>query len=330
VSYRPVIAAFTTGVMLAGCSAGWSGPTTSLPSSTSADPAAAVPARGLKLVVSSPTKAQIAVTFNDKYQVGPISVYAMGNPKNKKSLCEITPKDPVLGAPGGDSDGNLWVPEFFGTSYVQSVIVEYEPNCGLPIFTLQDPYADARDVYVAADGKVYVANVGTGTNSPGNIKVYPKGQTSSTETLGAANKVAFIGVTANTKQHDIFATYIECSSCFGAGLMIFRNSGGAGVPIKDRSITFPGIPTIDKQGNVLVPDRSALHVFSPPYTVSGKTFHLKGWSEQCSLNKSQVNIACADYKNNTVDVYAYPSMKYGYSFSKGFDGPVAGIAQTPT
>jgi hypothetical protein len=40
-------------------------------------------------------------------------------------------------------------------------------------------------------------------------------------------------------------------------------------------------------------------------------------------------VACGDKTNGSVDVYAYPSGKYQYSFNKGLGGQVIGVVQAP-
>jgi hypothetical protein len=42
-----------------------------------------------------------------------------------------------------------------------------------------------------------------------------------------------------------------------------------------------------------------------------------GASWQCSLNKLETLFVCADYGNNDVDVFSYPSVSYKYSFNAG-------------
>lgn len=325
-NYRSVIAALTAG-MLSGCSTPWNESGAGM--SSRAELPAAVTKQGLTLIRSAPIKAQLAVTFEDHNQVNSILVYAMGNRKNRSPFCTLTPSYPVTGFPAADSNGNLWLPEVtLSTDYDQSVVVKYEPNCGLPSLTLQDPYATPSGVAVASDGTVYVANISTSTNRPGNVEVYPKGQTTPARTLGGSNGVIYNGVTVDSNK-DVFATYYDCGSCIGAGLLMFKNGEDPGISLRAKSLQAPGAPTIDKDGNVLVPNRSKLHVFAPPYTALGKTRQLKGDSAQCALNESQTNIACADYQNNTVDVYAYPGIHYLYSFSKNFEGSVRGLAQAP-
>jgi hypothetical protein len=325
VNYRSTFVVLAMGMLFSGCSTPWDGLAASLPSNVDA-----ATARGLNLIDPSQVKAQIAVTFENDYQVSPALIYGMGNRKNRKPFCEITPEFALSGSPSGDSDGNLWLPVFyFGNSYIQSQVVQYAPDCGKPILTLQDSYSSVADVYVASDGTVYVANFAITTVSAGTILVYQKGKTAPSETLGEGNNVYFIGVASYVKKHDVFATYSECDSC-NDGLMIFKNNSETGVPIKDPSLFDPGIPTVDKRGVVLVPDRSTLRTYSSPYSKPGRTYELQGSAVQCSLNKSQSNIACGDWENSTVDVYAYPTMKYSYSFSKGFQsGGVWGVAQTP-
>jgi hypothetical protein len=58
--------------------------------------------------------------------------------------------------------------------------------------------------------------------------------------------------------------------------------------------------------------------------------NLKSRSLFGSLNKRNTNIQITDYANGAVDVYAYPSFAYLYSYSKGFmpGYSVEGIVQT--
>ena len=92
--------------------------------------------------------------------------------------------------------------------------------------------------------------------------------------------------------------------------------------MKNFALGNPGSPAFDKKDNLIVTDDSnqTLNVYAPPYTGKPKVYQLKGSSPQCTLNKAQTNVACGDKTNSSVDVYAYPSGKYQYSFNKGLSG----------
>jgi hypothetical protein len=253
----------------------------------------------------------------------------MGNRKNQRPFCKITPKEPVDGVPGVDAAGDLWLPEaFWQGSFVNSEVVEYTPSCGKPIFTLQDPAANANDVAIGSDGTIYVTNFVTNSSGSGDIAIYSSGQTTPSRVIKPSGDLEVVGAVPNSK-NDVFATYYECETCRGAGLLMFPGGEGPGQQIKDPLLRTPGVPIVDKNDNILVPNGTSLHVFSPPYTSVSKKLAVQGKTQDCSLNRSQNNLACADYGKDTIDMYAYPSLKYSYSFSKDLPTYIQGIAQAP-
>jgi hypothetical protein len=50
-----------------------------------------------------------------------------------------------------------------------------------------------------------------------------------------------------------------------------------------------------------------------------------------SLNTANTDLQVTDYANDSVDIYAYPSIKYKYSYSRGLrpSASVLGIVQYP-
>ncbi|MBV8066967.1 MAG: hypothetical protein JO113_03240, partial [Candidatus Eremiobacteraeota bacterium] len=62
-----------------------------------------------------------------------------------------------------------------------------------------------------------------------------------------------------------------------------------------------------------------------------KTITLHSGSLYGSLNATNTDYQATDYRGDSVDVYAYPSFAYEYSYSRGLtkNASAQGLAQTP-
>jgi hypothetical protein len=284
-------------------------------------------ARGLRFVDPAAVKAQISVSAYDTSNSAPVSVFAAANKQNKAAFCTIASVGTGINALGVDSAGNLWVPEGLGTSGVPDV-VEFKPSCGAVVTTLSDSNGQPAGIAFASNGTAYVNNILGPASGAGNVEVYPKGATKPSKLL--TNKAVFLaaGIGVDSK-NNLYLSYYNSSDA--PGMLVFAGGKMPGKALKNFGLGNPGAPTFDKKDNMIVSDDSnqTLNVYAPPYTGKPKTYQLKGSSPQCSLNAAQNNVACGDKTNGSVDVYAYPSGKYQYSFNKGLGGQVIGVVQAP-
>jgi sugar lactone lactonase YvrE len=284
-------------------------------------------ALGMRFVDPATVKAQISVATYTTSNSTPVSVFATGNTKNKPPFCKITKVGEAINALGVDSSGNLWVPEGTGTGGVADV-VEFKPNCGAVVTTLSDSNGQPAGIAFASNGTAYVNNILGASSSAGNVAIYPKGATKPSKFL--TNKAVFLaaGVGIDSK-NNIYLSYYDSSD--SPGMLVFAGGKMPGKTLKNFALGNPGVPAFDKKDNMIVTDDSdhTLNVYAPPYTGKPKTYQLKGSSPQCSLNAAQSNLACGDKTNGSVDVYAYPTGKYQYSFNKGLSSAVIGVVQSP-
>lgn len=299
--------------ILAACSS-------ALPTST------ASPASGLRFASPRAVRAQAAVGVVDSSGNSAILVYAMGNEKNKPPFCEISETGGYGYPLTVDPNGNLWIPLRPTDSGVNSTVVAYKPSCGSRILRLEDPDAQVSDIAIAQDGTVYVANVNTGYDGPGDVLVYPKGQTTPSRYLGPHKFANPWGVAVDSLNN----VYVQDVVGSSTRLLIFHNARGSGRRLKNFTTEAPRKIVFDKSNDLIVPaDDATLLVYAPPYTAKPKTYALKGIPVQCALNAAQSTLACTDVQNDSVDVYSYPALTYRYSFSSGIGSQIRGIAESP-
>ena len=283
----------------------------------------------LRIVDRASVKAQVDVAQygSGASAPGQVNEYTANNKKNVGPFCQIEGLIQVIGIET-DESGNLWVPQL-ATASGPGEIIEYAPDCGAPIATLSVPSGWAIDIAFAKNGTIYVSNdlgpVGTG---PGSILVYPAGATSPDGELTNPAVAASQGVAVDSKGN-VFQSY----GGNPGGVLEFKGGGGSGTILTGIDIPQPGFVFIDKHNDLIViDDGTKLDTFAPPYAALASSFRLKGVSSQCAIDKAEKNVACADYQNDTVDVYAYPSGTYQYSFNSGLRQQAAytfGVAQDP-
>jgi hypothetical protein len=281
----------------------------------------------LRFVDPAAVKAQISVAAYDTSASTAVQVFNANNKPNKAALCQITSIGEGINALGVDSAGNLWVPQGLGTGGVP-VIQEFKPSCGALVTTLSDSNGQPAGIAFSSKGTTYVNNILGPSSSAGNVAVYPKGKKTPSNYLTNANIFLAAGVGVNSKD-DVYVPYYSPAST--TGLFVFAGGKMPAKNVKNFALGNPGAPTFDKKDNLVITDDSdqTLNVYAPPYTGKPKVFPLKGSSPQCSFNKAQTNLACGDKTNTSVDVYAYPSGKYLYSFNKGLSATVIGVVQSP-
>jgi hypothetical protein len=281
----------------------------------------------LRFVDPATVKAQISVSSYATSASAPVSVFAGNDKKNKAAFCQISSVGEGINALGVDAAGNLWVPEGAGTKGAPDIL-EFAPSCGKLMLTLSDTNGQPAGIAFASNGTAYVNNILGPSSAAGNVAIYPKGKTKASKYLTDKNFFLVAGVGVDSKD-DVYVTYYSPAST--TGLMLFSGGKMPGKPVKNFALVNPGAPTFDKKDNLIVTDDSnqTLNVYAPPYTGKPKAYPLKGSSPQCTLNKAQTNVACGDKTNAAVDVYAYPSGEYQYSFNKGLSGSVIGVVQSP-
>lgn len=233
---------------------------------------------------------------------------------------------------GVDASGTLWLPtQANGAPRIDS----FAPNCGAKGTALSVP-ANGSPIGIAFDANntkyaliVYFGTDGDNKDST-SVAVYPTGATAPQAELTDArlNKYNYVtdGIGIDSAGH-VFVTCCDDAKAKVQRFAIeFTGKGNQhkGKKILLQQMTAPGLSvSFDKADNMIIPDHGngvvvpgsepSLDVYAPPYTGAPEIYPLRGSPGQCSLSPQQSLIACANVDANTVDLYAYPSMTYGYS-----------------
>ena len=238
--------------------------------------------------------------------------------------CTIQPQNSSINAIGVDKNGVLWLPTQNVPSG-QSSIFSYGPDCGAPGITLIGPNQGAP---------VAIAFGSTGTNYVlmGNLNVvsaFAPGHTSPTSTLAISEKgitgVAGIGVDSHGN------VFVACGKGSTHGTVVEFKGGQE--PGKDLQLAIGrpgGSITFDSKNDLIVPEnaKKRIDIFSPPYTGSPALIPLRGAPWQCSLNKNESLIGCAE-SGKYFRFYTYPAGKL--KFAVGFpNAGASGIAFDPS
>lgn len=325
-------------LLFAGCSSSGSSqlPSSASPLSFSAhfvsidDRAPAMPARSGSLVFVDPTtvKGQIFVSAYNPSGSTPVNDYNASNTKNHGSICQITTVGEGINAMGVDSANELWVPQGLDLNSGLPDIVSYAPNCGAAGVTLSDSKGQPAGIGFASNGTRYVNNILGPSSSAGNVAVYPPTKKKPTRFLTDPQIYFANGIGVDSKDN-VYVSFFTQSSA--TGVMEFKGGQMPGTVLKHIKNGAPGAIAFDKTDHLIITDDSAvtLNIYAPPYNKAPKTYPIQGHSPQCSLNKAQTNLACADKTNTAVDIYSYPAAKYLYSFNNGLTATVIGIVQDP-
>lgn len=268
--------------------------------------------------------------YVSEFKVSSVGGYSVPDKRNRGPVCAVTGVKGVNGI-AVDRAGTLWVPQQNHNGGTNT-ITSYAPHCGAPGITLNDsngyPWAIAFD----SKGRNYVMDSQTSPSGPGDVLVYSKGATSPSAALTdrAFRMLTAIGIDANDN------LYVMTTAQGNRGAIVeFKNGKMPGRLLI--AVATPGIPggalLFDKNANLIVDEFSsaAVEIFAPPYGGNPRTFQLKSTSWQCSLNRIETRLACADFGNGSVDVYAYPSIVYLYSITAGLlkVDTVVGVAYNP-
>lgn len=306
---------------LAGCSAATTNPTVASGPSAYGSPAY------LRALDAAAGDVQLYVS---EFKASSVSGYSVPDKRNRGPVCAVAGVRAVNGI-GVDRAGTLWVPQQDHNGGANT-IASYGPHCGAPGITLKDP--NGYPWAIAFDSKAtnYVMDSQTYPSGPGDVLAYPKGATSPSTVLTdpTFRMLTAIGIDANdnvyvmTTAHNNHGAIVEFKNGKMPGRLLIAVAT-AGIP--------GGSLLFDKNANLIVGEFSsaAVEIFAPPYGGSPQTFPLKSTSWQCSLNRIETRLACADFGNGSVDVYAYPSIAYLYRITAGLleVDTVVGVAYDP-
>lgn len=215
-------------------------------------------------------------------------------------------------AMGVDDTGTLWVPLTRGSP---SEVVSYARNCGYQGITLfPGTGSGANSIAFGPRGTNYVDL--EGNKAGGGVAVFPKGATTPKRYLfyKAVRTGDAVGVDADGNVYEEIT-----NTNFRRTLIVeYKEAKLPGVALAIHGLGRYGghSITFDKSGNMIVPDGTAdrVDIWTPPYSGSATSvIKLRGAPSQCSLDRKETRLACANSQTNSVDVYSYPSGSYIYS-----------------
>ena len=264
-------------------------------------------------------RAGVFVTEANGASDGVVFGFRERNKTDGPPVCSIGNQNFDQSQIAADATGNLYLPNI-----ETSVIGVYSPNCGQLVRGITDPYGAPVDVAVRF-GKIYAAG---GTT----VAVCSSSGCSSSLTDPSIRQLE---TTAVDSSENVWASYYDHSGAIRLavwphGTMPARvvsgyvNQNTPGDLIFDRNDTLVSIQTLFTHAYVY---RCNAKTASCTNTA---THDLHGGSLYGSLNARNTNLQISDYSNGAVDVYAYPSFVYEYSYSRGFmpNYSVQGIVQT--
>jgi sugar lactone lactonase YvrE len=266
--------------------------------------------------------------------IGASTVYGFkrANRSNQAPACTVGPFTSVNGGIGVDQSGNLWVPDQGANP---KTVTEYAPNCGAAktVLTIS---GDTLPNNVAFDkkGHVYVSDADANSGGPGNILQYTG--TTVTATLTDADISTPQGLAVD-KGNNVWVSYRDPGS---SGTYVAEFIGGK-MPaklFKNISLGFPGCLQFDRKQNLLGTNGnfSSVDIYAPPYTEKAPTTRLVLENGQetdpsmCALGPNQGQLYCTFAFFSAVNVFAYPSGKFQYTYGSGLTGLLPyGIANSP-
>lgn len=244
--------------------------------------------------------------------------YGAQNPTNKPPKCSMTGEKLDHSQIAADAAGNLYIPNIETAS-----IDVYAPNCGARIATIHDPYGADLDVALGK-GTVYGAG---GTH----VAVCTISGCSRELTDPSIVQLETAAVDA---KGNVWATYYSQNAIdlivWPGGAMPGKVVGGY---VNQNT---PGDLEFDKHGNLISLQSLFTHVYlyrcdaTTASCTNTRVVNLKGGSLFGSLNARNTDYQVTGYESDEVDVYAYPSFEYKYSYNNGLRGDysVQAIVQT--
>ncbi len=309
------IALFGVAALAAGCAQS-PGALSSGPPVSSA--AAASPALGMRQAPATAT-AGVFVTQANGSADGVVFGFKAPNKANQPPLCSIDSQNFAETQIAADSAANLYLPNI-----ETSVIGVYAPNCGQLVRAISDPYGAAVDVTLRG-GTIYAAG----------------GQTVAVCTTSGCSSslsdpsIFQLETTAVDSKGNVWGSYYNQRGA--VSLIVWPHGRMPGrVASGYVNANTPGDLIFDKNDTLVSIQTRFNHAYvyhcnaATAACTNTATFTLHGGSLFGALNARNTNLQTTNYENGAVDVYAYPSFTYEYSYGRGFmpNYTVQGIVQT--
>jgi hypothetical protein len=276
---------------------------------------------GIDAIVPEATKGYLYV---GQFSGTPVQEYHLDNKRNKAELCSLSGTS--INGIAVDPIGNLWVPN--GTGGGAGYTQEYAPNCGKALLDIADPNGQPADVGFDRQRHIYILNIFGVAGAPGSVDVYDSsGKLLRTLSYSTFNEL--IGI-ATDSHNNIFVSNRDSQG--DADIVEFPHGKMPGTLLSGIVLGLPGAPQFDRSNNLIITDWNnyTQNVYAPPYNGSPAVTPMQGLSLWCPLDRKETHLYCADL-GGSVDVYAYPSGTYQYSFTNGLSpsGFATGAATDP-
>jgi hypothetical protein len=250
---------------------------------------------------------------------GVVFGYGAQNRHNDGPACSIDGQSFAQSLIAADRMGRLYLPQVS-----DGTIRIYAPHCGKLLHTVADP--GGPDISVAVGGSKFYAAGGT------NVSSCSMKSCSSNLSDSSIFQLSSVAV---DRSGNVWASYYNQS--FAPSLIVWIGGAMPGHVVSGFiNPNSPGALLFDRDDNLLSVESPFPFVFlyscnaqTASCTNTG-TIQLQGASNAGSLNAKNTDIQITDYRNDAVDVYAYPSFHYKYSYDAGLQSgySVEGIAQT--
>jgi hypothetical protein len=245
--------------------------------------------------------------------------YGARNRSNDAPRCSIGGQSFEETQIAADASGRLYVPSVAG-----GTVSIYAPRCGRLLRRLTDPGGD--DLDVAIDGSAFYALGGTHVTA-----------CTIAGCSGQLTDDSIFQLESAAVDHsgNVWAAYYNQS--FVPSLIVWIGGAMPGRVVSGYvNQNTPGGLTFDQHDTLVSIQSRFNHVYvyrcdaASASCVNTKTVSLQAASIFGALNAKNTDYQATDYANDSVDVYAYPSFKYRYSYNAGLLSTysVEGIAQT--
>ena len=296
------------------------GVTSGPPNGTGAD-AHSIPAHPRRWRPAPPAvRAEVYVTQANGAADGVVFAYGAQNKSDRPPQCAVTGQKFDHSQIATDASGNLYSPNL-----ETGAINVYRPHCGSLIASVTDPYG--ADIDVAVYGPTFY---GVGYT---HVAVCSTSGCTSELTDRSIRQLETAAVDSGG---NVWASYYDLKGA--TSLIVWPHGAMPGKRVKGYvNPNTPGDLEFDAAGRLLSLQTLFTHLYVYHCVASAATckntriVNLHGGTLFGTLNAKNTDYQAADYSANAVDVYAYPSFKYEYSYSNGLMSgySVQGIAQAP-
>lgn len=261
----------------------------------------------------------VYVTEIDGAGQGTLFDFGPQNKRDRPARCTMKPPAFVIGI-GADASGDVYLPDI----PEETLIDVYAPHCGKQIATMTDRFG--APIGIAKAGSTIFVQDGVGVDVC---------TLSSCTTHLSDPSIGQLTGSAVDAAGDVWGVGYGSS---GISLVVWRHAHMPGH-------AFAGFTKSGSAGDIMVDDRGRVvevetH-FSQAYVFAcdletfacsrQRTVTLHGTSNFASMNGAQTDVQITDSEYDSVDVYAYPSFAYEYSYDAGLHQGYtpSGIAQVP-